>query len=164
MLLVVVIGLSVQTGSALAVKVIGSVGIVEALWLRTFIAALVLIAVRPRSLRLPRERGERLAVAALTLALLGMNLSFYGAISRAPVGLVVGIEFVGPLTVAVIGTRRAVDFLWVALAGAGVSVLARPSGSVGFAGPGPVAERRRVLGRCTCCWPSAPCAATTRWA
>ncbi len=128
-LLVVIIGLSMQTGSALAVKVIGSVGIIEALWLRTAIAALILIAVRPRSLRLP-ARGERLPVAALTLALLGMNLSFYGAISHAPVGLVVAVEFVGPLAVAVIGTRRPVDFLWIVLAGLGVTLLAGPSSSV----------------------------------
>ena len=132
-LLVIVIGLSMQTGSAVAVKVIASVGIVEALWLRTAIAALILIAVRPRSLRLP-ERGDRLAVAALTLALLGMNLSFYGAISNAPVGLVVAIEFTGPLAVAVIGTRRRVDVLWIALAGVGVTLLAGPSSSVGGLG------------------------------
>jgi inner membrane transporter RhtA len=126
---VVVIGLSMQTGSAVAVKVIDGVGVVEALWLRTAIAALVLIVVRPRSLRLP-ERGDRLALAALTLALLGMNLSFYGAISHTPVGLVVAVEFLGPLAVAVIGTRRRVDFLWIALAGVGVLLLAGPSSSV----------------------------------
>ena len=105
-LLVVVIALSVQIGSAVAVRVIDSVGIVEALWLRTAIAALVLAALRPRSLRLP-PRGERLPVAGLTLALLAMNLSFYGAISHAPVGLVVAIEFLGPLAVAVLGSRTA---------------------------------------------------------
>ena len=119
LILVVVIGLSMQTGSALAVRVIGSLGIVEALWLRQAIAAAILVAVRPRSLRLPK-RGDRLAVAALILALLGMNLSFYGAISHAPVGIVVAVEFVGPLAVAVIGTRRPIDFLWILLAGAGV--------------------------------------------
>ena len=129
----VVIGLSMQTGSAVAVKVIASVGILEALWLRTAIAAVILMAVRPRSLRLPR-RGDRLAVAALTLALLGMNLSFYGAISNAPVGLVVAIEFVGPLAVAVIGTRRPIDGLWIVLAGVGVLALAGPSSSVSTLG------------------------------
>ena len=125
----VVLAVSIQTGSALAVRVIASVGIIEALWLRTAFAALILVAVRPRALRLP-ARGHRLPLAALSVALLVMNLSFYGAISRAPVGLVVAVEFVGPLAVAVLGTRRRVDWLWIALAGAGVLVLAGPSGAV----------------------------------
>jgi inner membrane transporter RhtA len=128
-LLVVVVAVSIQTGSALAVRVIASVGIIEALWLRTAFAALILVAVRPRALRLP-ARGHRLPLAALAVALLAMNLSFYGAISRAPVGLVVAVEFVGPLAVAVLGTRRRIDWLWIALAGAGVVVLAGPSGAV----------------------------------
>jgi inner membrane transporter RhtA len=128
-LIVVVIALSFQTGSALAVKVIDAVGIVEALWLRTAVAALILAALRPRSLHLP-PRGQRLPVAALTLALLGMNASFYGAISHAPVGLVVSIEFLGPLTVAVIGSRRALDFAWIVLAGVGVVMLGGPTSSV----------------------------------
>jgi inner membrane transporter RhtA len=126
---VVVIAASMQLGSALAVKVIGSVGIVEALWLRTAVAAVLLAAVRRRGLRLP-GRGDRVPVAALTLALLVMNLSFYGAITHAPVGIVVAIEFLGPLAVAVIGTRRPIDLLWIGLAGVGVLVLAGPAASV----------------------------------
>jgi len=132
-LLVVFITASMQVGSVLAVKVIGSVGIVEALWLRTAIAAALLAAVRPGRLRLP-GRGERWPVAALTLALLVMNLSFYGAITQGPVGIVVAIEFLGPLAVAVIGTRRPIDLLWVGLAGAGVLVLAGPAASVSALG------------------------------
>jgi len=130
---VVVIAASMQIGSALAVKVIGSLGIVEALWLRTAVAAVLLAAVRPRRLRLP-GRGDRLPVVALTLVLLAMNLSFYGAITHAPVGIVVAIEFVGPLAVAVIGTRRPIDLLWIVLAGVGVLVLAGPAGSVTMLG------------------------------
>jgi inner membrane transporter RhtA len=130
---VVVIAASMQVGSALAVKVIGSLGIVEALWLRTAVAALLLAAVRPRGLRLP-GRGDRLPVVALTLALLAMNLSFYGAITHAPVGIVVAIEFLGPLAVAVIGTRRPIDLLWIVLAGVGVLVLAGPAASVTLLG------------------------------
>ena len=125
----VVIAASMQIGSALAVKVIGSLGIVEALWLRTAFGALLLAAVRHQGLRLP-GRGDRWPVAALTLALLAMNLSFYGAITHAPVGIVVAIEFLGPLAVAVIGTRRPIDLLWIGLAGVGVLVLAGPAASV----------------------------------
>ena len=59
-----------------------------------------------------------------------MNASFYAAISHAPVGLVVSIEFLGPLAVAVIGSRRPLDFMWIALAGAGVVLLGGPTSSV----------------------------------
>jgi inner membrane transporter RhtA len=128
-LLVVVIALSMQTGSALAGRLIESAGVVETLWLRTAIAAAILAALRPRSLRVPAA-GDRLPLAALTLALLLMNLSFYAAISRAPLGIVVAVEFTGPLAVAVIGSRRLVDFVWIVLAGSGVLLLAGPSSSV----------------------------------
>ncbi|MCL5736501.1 MAG: EamA family transporter [Actinobacteria bacterium] len=127
--LVVVVGLLMQGGSALAVMVIDSVGVAQALWLRTALAAIVLAAVRPRMLGLP-ARGNRLLLLALTASLLAMNFSFYEAISRAPVGIVVAVEFLGPLAVAIAGSRRLVDFMWVVLAGAGVFLLARTSGSV----------------------------------
>ena len=132
-LLVVAIAFSMQSGSALATRVIDSVGVVDALFLRTAIAALILIAVRPRSLRLP-PRGRRATVAALALSLLGMNLSFYGAISVAPLGIVVAIEFLGPLGVAVAGSRRPVDFVWVVLAAAGIAALVGPRGQIGWGG------------------------------
>lgn len=132
-LLVLIMGFSFQTGSALAVGVVGAVGAVEALWLRTAIAAAILVVVRPRSLRLP-ARGERLPVVLLTLSLFAMNLSFYGAIAYAPIGIVVSIEFLGPLTVAIVDSRRPLDFLWIALAAGGVVLLAGPTGSVGVVG------------------------------
>jgi inner membrane transporter RhtA len=126
--------MSIQTGSALAVRVIDSVGVFEALWLRTAFAALILLVVRPSALRRLPPRGHRLPLLALAVALFVMNLSFYGAISRVPVGIVVAIEFVGPLAVAVLGTRRGLDWLWIVLAGVGVVVLAGPSGSVTLTG------------------------------
>ena len=132
-LLVVVIALSMQTGSALAGRLIESTGVIETLWLRTAIAAAILAALRPRSLRIPAA-GDRLPLAALTLALLLMNLSFYAAISLAPLGVVVAVEFTGPLAVAVIGSRRAIDFIRIALAGVGVVLLAGPTSSVSTAG------------------------------
>jgi inner membrane transporter RhtA len=132
-LLVVVIALSMQTGAALAGRLIESAGVVETLWLRTAIAAAILAALRPRSLHIPAA-GDRLPIAALTLALLLMNLSFYAAISRAPLGIVVAVEFTGPLAVAVMGSRRALDFVWIGLAGAGVVLLAGPTSSVSTLG------------------------------
>ncbi len=128
-LLVVIVGLVMQAGSALAVMVIDSVGVFAALWLRTTFAAVILALINLRWVRLP-AKGDRLVVAALTLSLVAMNVSFYEAISRAPVGIVVAIEFLGPLGVAVAGSRRWLDLLWVALAAAGVALLARVGGSV----------------------------------
>jgi inner membrane transporter RhtA len=143
-LLVVAVACSFQSGAALATRLINSVGIVEALWLRTAIAAAILVLLRPRSLRLPKS-GHRLPVALLTLSLFGMNLSFYGAISNAPLGVVVAIEFLGPLAVAVLGSRRPLDFVWVVLAAAGVVLLAGPTSSVSALGLG-------LSLAAACCW------------
>jgi inner membrane transporter RhtA len=122
-----------QSGSALAVMVIDSVGVIQALWLRTALAAILLAAVRPRWVRLP-AKGDRLLLLGLTISLLAMNFTFYEAISRAPVGIVVAVEFLGPLSVAVAGSRRLLDVVWVVCAALGVALLARPSGSVGLMG------------------------------
>lgn len=132
-MLVVAVGVLMQSGSAIAVLVIGSVGVVQAVWLRTVFAAVLLAAIRPRSARLPAA-GNRLLVAGLAAALMAMNFSFYVAISHAPVGIVVAIEFLGPLTVAVIGTRRLLDVAWIVLAAAGVALLAGPASSVSVLG------------------------------
>ncbi|MCX8033594.1 MAG: EamA family transporter [Thermoleophilia bacterium] len=128
-LLVVVIALLIQAGSALAVLVIDRVGVVAALWLRTAFAAGLLVAVRPSSVRKPWRRYWAILLA-LTFSLVAMNLSFYEAISRAPVGLVVTIEFLGPLGVAVAGSRKVLDLVWAGLAAAGVALLAHPGGAI----------------------------------
>lgn len=132
-LLVVAVGVLMQSGSALAVMVIDSVGVVQALWLRTALAAILLAAVRPRWVRLP-AKGDRLLLLGLTISLVAMNFAFYQAISRAPVGIVVAVEFLGPLTLAVVGSRRLLDIVWVVCAALGVALLARSSGSVGLLG------------------------------
>jgi inner membrane transporter RhtA len=136
-LLVVLLSSLFQIGSALAVKVVADVGVLSATWLRQVFSALLLaglgLALRRQRLRLP-PRGRRLVMLFLVLSLLGMNLAFYAAVSRAPVGIVVTIEFLGPLAVAVLGTRRPIDWLWIVLAGAGVFLLAGPTGSAGGTG------------------------------
>jgi inner membrane transporter RhtA len=134
-LLVIVVAFLFQSGAALATRLITSVGIIEALWFRTTIAAVILVLARPRSLRLPKP-GHRLPIALLALSLFAMNLSFYGAISNAPLGVVVAVEFLGPLAVAVLGSRRPIDFMWVAFAAAGVVLLAGPTSSVSTLGLG----------------------------
>ena len=60
-----------------------------------------------------------------------MNLSFYAGLSRVPLGVAVTLEFVGPLGVAIAGSRTALDALWVLLAGFGIALLA-PWGGVKF--------------------------------
>jgi inner membrane transporter RhtA len=131
--LVVIVGLLMQAGSAVAVLVIKDVGVVQALWLRTALAALMLVAARPRLVRLP-GKGDRLPLLALTLSLLAMNFSFYQAISRAPVGVVVAVEFLGPLGVAVAGSRRLLDGVWVVLGALGVALLTETGGTVRLSG------------------------------
>ena len=113
---------SVQFGSAIAAKLFAQVGPGGAALLRLASAAVVLLALwRPRLRGM--ARSELLLVGVFGLVLAGMNLSFYSAIDRIPLGIAVAIEFVGPLAVAVGGSRRRSDLLWVALAAAGILLL-----------------------------------------
>jgi inner membrane transporter RhtA len=130
---VVAVGLLMQAGSAVAVLVIRDVGVYQALWLRTALAALILVAARPRLLRFP-GKADRIPMLVLTLTLVAMNLAFYQAISRAPVGIVVAIEFLGPLGVGVAGSRRLLDGLWVVMAAVGIALLARSTGAISLSG------------------------------
>jgi inner membrane transporter RhtA len=115
---------SVQFGSALAATLFDRVGPGGAVLLRLASASAILLALlRPR-LR-GRTREELVLAAVFGLVLAGMNLSFYEAIDRIPLGIAVAVEFVGPLGVAVAGSRRALDVLWVALAAAGIVALTR---------------------------------------
>ncbi len=115
---------SVQFGSALATKLFDRVGPGGAVLLRLAWATVVLLAIwRPRVRG--RTRRELLLAGAFGLVLAGMNLSFYGAIDRIPLGVAVTLEFVGPLAVAIGGSRRLIDLVWVALAAAGILALTR---------------------------------------
>ena len=114
---------SVQFGAALASKLFAQAGPGGVVLLRLALAAFMLmLAVRPR-LR-GRTRSDYLAVLAYGLILGTMNWSFYEALSRLPIGVAVTIEFTGPLAVAIGGSRRAIDGVWVLCAGAGVVLLA----------------------------------------
>jgi inner membrane transporter RhtA len=85
-------------------------------------AALVLMAIWRPSPR-GRSRDDLLLVALFGLVLAGMNLAFYSSLDRIPLGAAVTFEFVGPLGVAVAGSRRPLDLLWVSLAAAGILLL-----------------------------------------
>lgn len=86
-----------------------------------FSALLVLLLWRPW--RWPLSRTDARAVVLYGAALGAMNLMFYMSLRTLPFGLAVAIEFSGPLAVAIWSSRRAVDFVWVALAMAGLGML-----------------------------------------
>jgi inner membrane transporter RhtA len=113
---------SVQFGSAIAATLFAQIGPAGAVWLRLMFGTIILLA-----LWRPRLRGYtryQLALACVFGLVLGcMNLSFYSALHRIPLGIAVTLEFVGPLTVAVAGSRRPIDLLWVAIAAAGIIAL-----------------------------------------
>jgi inner membrane transporter RhtA len=119
---------SVQFGAAIATHLFGQVGPAGAVTLRLVLAAVAMVALahpRPSSLRRLMARRRDVAVAAaFGLVLAGMNLSFYEAISRIPLGVAVTVEFAGPLAVTIGASRRRSDLLWAVLAGAGVVLLA----------------------------------------
>lgn len=114
---------SVQFGSAFADTLFDEAGPGGVVLLRLALSGVVLLAVSRPSLR-GRTRDDRLAAIAFGLVLASMNWSFYEALNRLPLGVAVTIEFTGPLAVAVAGSRRRLDVLWVALAGGGVALLA----------------------------------------
>jgi inner membrane transporter RhtA len=119
---------SVQFGGALAVHLFTTVGPGGAVLLRLASASIVLMAIsRPRLGRVPLRHLPLAAAFGLVLA--GMNLSFYASIDRIPLGIAVSLEFVGPLTVALAGSRRRVDLVWVALAVAGILALTQADGA-----------------------------------
>jgi inner membrane transporter RhtA len=118
---------SVQFGSAIAATLFDRVGPGGTVLLRLAFGSLILLAVwRPRLSG--RTRADLRLAALFGLVLAGMNLSFYASIARIPLGIAVALEFVGPLTVALMGSRRRLDLLWVALAVAGIVLLTRHEG------------------------------------
>lgn len=114
--------LSLQLGSAIAKHLFPVVGASGTVALRICFGALVLlVAWRPRVRGYTKANyGVALAFGLTTVA---MNLSFYNALARLPLGVAVTLEFIGPLGVAVAGSRKLRDLLWVILAAAGITLL-----------------------------------------
>ena len=114
---------SVQLGSALATTLFDELGPGGTVFLRTFFGAVILFAIwRPARAALNRETTRDIVYFAITLA--GMNLSFYEALDRLPLGIAVTFEFTGPLAVALLGSRNRLDLLWAFLAGIGILLFA----------------------------------------
>jgi inner membrane transporter RhtA len=128
---------SVQVGAGLAKHLFDRLPPTAVVSIRLLASALVLGFLARRALRtvLRDHSWSSLAVVAgYGISLAGMNFAFYQSLSRIPLGVAVTIEFLGPLSVAIAGSRRPRDVLWVLLAGAGVVLLARGGGDADLLG------------------------------
>lgn len=113
---------STQVGAAVAKQLFTATSPGGTTALRLGLGALVLLAAGRPGLRL----GWRAAglVGAFGVAMAAMNLAFYAALQRVPLGVAVTVGFAGPLLVSLLGSRRFTDVLWAALASSGVLLLA----------------------------------------
>jgi inner membrane transporter RhtA len=118
---------SVQGGAAVAKTLFPELGPPGVVFLRLLFGSLALWAIARPQIR-GRSRADLQLVGVLGVVLVSMNMSFYEAIARLPLGVAVTVEFLGPLAVAVALSRRPVDLVWVALAGSGVALLANGGG------------------------------------
>jgi inner membrane transporter RhtA len=125
--------ISVQFGAAIAKDLFQLIPPTAMVWLRLITSAVILlIMARPR-LRGPGTSGlaDRLGFG---VSLMTMNWAIYQSFARIPLGIAVTIEFLGPLSVAVISSRRLTDLVWVLLAGAGVALLGVSKATLSLAG------------------------------
>ena len=115
--------ISVQSGAAIAKTLFPAIGAAGTASLRIGISAIILLAIyRPNLFKITPNQWKIVIPYGLSLG--AMNLIFYLAIERIPIGLAVTLEFIGPLLVAVIGSKRLIDYLWVLLATAGIVLIA----------------------------------------
>lgn len=113
----------IQVGAAVAKGLFADLGAAGVVLLRAGFSALVLAAVhRPH---IGGRQARLLVAGGLGAALGGMNLAFYAALERIPLGVAVTLEFTGPLGVAIAGSRRRLDLLWALMAAAGILLLTR---------------------------------------
>lgn len=122
---------SVQLGAAFAKGLVDSLGVAGSVLARSALAAAVLLLLvrgRVRELASRRSRSDLIPLVGLAVALAGMNLCFYAAIDRIPLAIAVTLEFMGPLTVAVVGARRRRELIWILPAAVGVVILSGVTG------------------------------------
>jgi inner membrane transporter RhtA len=125
--LVLAAACSVQGGAAVAKSLFATLGPPGVVFLRLLFGSIALWAIARPELR-GRTRRDLGLVVALGIVLVSMNLTFWESLDRLPLGVAVTVEFLGPLGVAVIGSRRPLDLLWVAAAAGGVALLADSGG------------------------------------
>jgi inner membrane transporter RhtA len=113
---------SVTLGASLAKSLFSQVGPIGATTLRLCLAAIILLIVM-RSWRFRPDAAGWRAALVYGVVMAAMNLMFYLAIERIPLGIAIALEFTGPLTVAVIHSRHRRDLLWVACAIVGLLLL-----------------------------------------
>lgn len=122
---------SIQTGASFAKGLFPLAGAAGTTAIRLFFATVILWAVwRPWKMSFKKSDLKNLFVYGASLGL--MNLTFYFALERIPLGLAVTLEFVGPLTLSTLSSRRKIDFLWVILAAVGI-YLVMPQTQIGAA-------------------------------
>lgn len=115
--------ISVQCGAAIAKGLFPQIGAATTASLRIGLSAVILfIAFRPNLFKLNARQWKYVALYGACLGT--MNMVFYMAIARIPVGLGVTLEFVGPLVLAIFGSKKAIDFIWVILAAIGIALIA----------------------------------------
>lgn len=112
---------SIQLGSALATFLFDSIGVTGTVFVRVLFSAALLILLWRPSFRLPRRQALLTVLFGLTLT--ATSLAFYAAIDRIPLGVASTIEFVGPLGVALLASRRRLDLAWATVAAVGVILL-----------------------------------------
>ncbi|WP_293742414.1 DMT family transporter [uncultured Pedobacter sp.] len=114
--------ISVQCGAAIAKGLFPQIGAAATASLRIGLSALILLlAFRPNPYQLNAKQWKYVILYGVCLGV--MNMVFYMAIARIPIGLGVTLEFVGPLGVAILGSKKPVDFLWVVLAATGIILI-----------------------------------------
>jgi inner membrane transporter RhtA len=119
---------SIQVGASIAVHLFPAIGPVAVTFLRLAFAAVLLIVVTRRSIDATARRNAGWVIL-LGIVIAATNLSFYGSISRIPLGIAVAIEFVGPLGLAAATSRKPLDFAWIGLAALGLGLLTPDIGS-----------------------------------
>ncbi|MGN8343633.1 threonine/homoserine exporter RhtA [Pseudomonas sp. SMV71] len=118
---------SIQSGASLAKSMFPVVGPQGTTTLRLIFASIImLLLLRPWRARLTAQSLRTVIVYGMALG--GMNFLFYMSLRTIPLGIAVALEFTGPLAVAIYASRRAIDFLWIALAVIGL-ILLIPTGA-----------------------------------